>query len=126
MSVIDFCNEKVMYLFDSTECESDSITYFGDKCVWFHTCVVPYCLYFAYNSEMFAISSKLCLKNRSVKSFRLLSLNIKLKNPMQKYPHIIKSLPCVLTIFVLMSYFVFNIFFDFSWNGLNTKPIKVC
>ena len=58
------------------------------------------CLYFiSKNNSELSFFSKLCGKNAFVKSFRVLSLNIKLINGMQKYSHIIELQACILKIF---------------------------
>ena len=44
---------------------------------------------------------KLCGENKFVKSVRLLPLNIKSINPMQKYLYIINSWACILKIVVI-------------------------
>ena len=40
------------------------------------------------------------MKNRLVKSVKVLPTSKRLINPMQKYPHIIESYACILTIFI--------------------------
>ena len=41
-------------------------------------------------------------KSKFVKFVKILSLNIKLINPMQKYPHIPESYTCILWIFAMI------------------------
>ena len=54
---------------------------------------------------MSSFFSKLFGEKRFVYSVKVFPLNIKSINPIQKYPHITKSYPCTLKMFVLMFLF---------------------
>ena len=62
---------------------------------------------------------KLFGEKRLVKFVKLLSVNIKLINPMQKYPHITESYACILKIFAIM--FLLLIIFLIS-SGMCPTP----
>ena len=49
-----------------------------------------------------------------VKSVKLLPLNIKLINPIQKYPHITESYACILKIFVIIFLLPINFMISFG------------
>ena len=55
-----------------------------------------------HSVESIELHSKRFNQKRLVKSVKLLPLNIKLINPVQKYPHITESYACILQIFAIM------------------------
>ena len=68
---------------------------------------------------------KLFGEKRLVKSVKLLPLNIKSTNPVQKYPHVTQSYACILKN-ICYYVFIINKFFNFFWNMFNPKAIKIC
>ena len=57
---------------------------------------------------------KLLGEKRLKKSVKLLPLNIKSINPIQKYPHIIESYACILKIFAIMFLLLINFLISFE------------
>ena len=63
-------------------------------------------------------------KNKLVQSIKVLPAIMKSMNPLQKYPLIIESFPCILNIFVFYV-FVSNKFLSLFWNMFNSKNFKI-
>ena len=63
---------------------------------------------------MLSFFLKLFGEKRLVKSVKLLNLNMKSINPMQKYPHITESYVCILKIFAIMFLLLINFFISFG------------
>ena len=80
-------------------------------------------------------------EKRLVKSVKLLPLNIKLINPIQRYPHIIESYACILKKFAIMFSLLINFLISFgicltpklskyvtvlvfTYNGIQRVPIS--
>ena len=102
--VIDFVNNKIFYLFYWTMPKSERVILLTKNLFHVTTCAsLMVMLYFKKESRItLSFFLKLCDENIFVKYFRLLPCNIKSINPMQKYPHIIKSQACILKIFVII------------------------
>ena len=102
--VIDFVNNKIFYLFYWTVPKPERVILLTKNLFHVTTCTsLMVMLYFKKESRItLSFFLKLCDENIFVKYFRLLPCNIKSINPMQKYPHIIKSQACILKIFVII------------------------
>ena len=57
-----------------------------------------------------------------MQSIKVLSVNIKSMNPMQKYPHIIELFPCILNMFVFM--FLCAVNFSISLGTRSTPKLS--
>ena len=66
-----------------------------------------------YHSSIF-IHFIFVRKNTLVYSRQLLPFNIKSRNPIYKYPHIIEIYACILKVFVLIFLFVYKTFISFG------------
>ena len=80
-------------------------------------------LIFKVTQDYIAIFSKTQVENRLVKSIKVFPANMKSKNPMQKYPHIIELFDSILNMFVFIFLCPIN-FFTFFRNMFNSKQSK--